>query len=154
MLPSLRTRVQSPEPTRQKERINPSRKLSSDLHMCAVTHAPSPPVNTHIQIHTHKYCYQTLFFFFFFFFFRDRVYMCSPGCPGTHFVDQAGLKIRNLPASAGIKGMCHHTGHTTSHFYPSRKFIYLRTTLLLSVWLHILIKWLFQHYITQQHIGI
>jgi hypothetical protein len=24
----------------------------------------------------------------------------SPGCPGTHSVDQAGLKLRNLPASA------------------------------------------------------
>jgi hypothetical protein len=34
-----------------------------------------------------------------FFFFRDRVSLCSPGCPGTHSVDQAGLEIRNLPAS-------------------------------------------------------
>jgi hypothetical protein len=32
--------------------------------------------------------------------FRDRVSPCSPGCPGTHFVDQAGLKLRNPPASA------------------------------------------------------
>jgi hypothetical protein len=32
--------------------------------------------------------------------FRDRVSLCSPGCPGTHFVDQAGLKLRSLPASA------------------------------------------------------
>jgi hypothetical protein len=31
---------------------------------------------------------------------QDRVSMCSPGCPGTHFVDQAGLKLRNPPASA------------------------------------------------------
>jgi hypothetical protein len=23
-----------------------------------------------------------------------------PGCPGTHFVDQAGLELRNQPASA------------------------------------------------------
>jgi hypothetical protein len=37
---------------------------------------------------------------FFFFFPRDRVSLCSPGCPGTHFVDQAGLQLRNLPASA------------------------------------------------------
>ena len=29
-----------------------------------------------------------------------RVSLCSPGCPGTHFVDQAGLKLRNPPASA------------------------------------------------------
>jgi hypothetical protein len=35
-----------------------------------------------------------------FFFFRDRVSLYSPGCPGTHFVDQAGLELRNPPASA------------------------------------------------------
>jgi hypothetical protein len=39
-------------------------------------------------------------FFFFFLVFRDRVSLYSPGCPGTHFVDQAGLELRNLPASA------------------------------------------------------
>ena len=42
-----------------------------------------------------------------FFFFQDRVSLCSPGCPGTHSVDQAGLKLRNSPASAsqvGLKG--------------------------------------------------
>ena len=33
-------------------------------------------------------------------FFGDRVSLYSPGCPGTHFVDQAGLELRNLPASA------------------------------------------------------
>jgi hypothetical protein len=26
-------------------------------------------------------------------------FLCSPGCPGTHSVDQAGLELRNLPAS-------------------------------------------------------
>jgi hypothetical protein len=31
---------------------------------------------------------------------RDRVSLCSPGCPGTHSVDQAGLELRNPPASA------------------------------------------------------
>jgi hypothetical protein len=43
-----------------------------------------------------------LWFFFFFFkwFFRDRVSLYSSGCPGTHFVDQAGLELRNPPASA------------------------------------------------------
>jgi hypothetical protein len=48
------------------------------------------------------------FVLFLFLFFRDRVSLCSPGCPGTHFVDQAGLELRNLPASAsqvlGLKG--------------------------------------------------
>jgi hypothetical protein len=32
--------------------------------------------------------------------FWNRVSLCSPGCPGTHSVDQAGLELRNLPASA------------------------------------------------------
>jgi hypothetical protein len=33
-------------------------------------------------------------------FFQDRVSLYSPGCPGTHSVDQAGLELRNPPASA------------------------------------------------------
>jgi hypothetical protein len=41
-----------------------------------------------------------LFSFFLFLVFRDRVSLYSPGCPGTHFVDQAGLELRNPPASA------------------------------------------------------
>ena len=55
-----------------------------------------------------------LYFFFFLFVcllflvFRDRVFLYSPGCPGAHFVDQAGPKLRNLPASSsqvlGLKG--------------------------------------------------
>jgi hypothetical protein len=36
---------------------------------------------------------------FVFLVFLDRVSLCSPGCPGTHSVDQAGLELRNLPAS-------------------------------------------------------
>jgi hypothetical protein len=31
--------------------------------------------------------------------FQDRVSLCSPGCPGTHSVDQAGLELRDPPAS-------------------------------------------------------
>jgi hypothetical protein len=30
----------------------------------------------------------------------DMASLCSPGCPGTHSVDQAGLELRNSPASA------------------------------------------------------
>jgi hypothetical protein len=37
---------------------------------------------------------------FCFLFFLDRVSLYCPGCPGTHFVDQAGLEFRNTPASA------------------------------------------------------
>ena len=47
------------------------------------------------------------------FFFWDRVSLYRPGCPGTHSVDQAGLELRNLPASAsqvpGLKA-CATTG--------------------------------------------
>jgi hypothetical protein len=32
--------------------------------------------------------------------FQDRVSLYSPGCPGTHSVDQAGLELRNPTASA------------------------------------------------------
>jgi hypothetical protein len=39
-------------------------------------------------------------FVFVFLVFQDRVSLCSPGCPGTHFVDQAGLELRNPPAPA------------------------------------------------------
>jgi hypothetical protein len=40
--------------------------------------------------------------------FEDRVPLCSPGCPGSHSVDQAGLEFGDPPASAsqvlGLKG--------------------------------------------------
>jgi hypothetical protein len=39
-------------------------------------------------------------FLFYFIYFLDRVSLYSSGCPGTHSVDQAGLELRNLPASA------------------------------------------------------
>jgi hypothetical protein len=41
-----------------------------------------------------------LFCFVLFLCFLDRVSLYSPSCPGIHFVDQAGLKLRNLLASA------------------------------------------------------
>jgi hypothetical protein len=64
------------------------------------------------------------FFFFFSFclfvcFFRDRISLCSPGCPGTHSVDQAGLELRNPPASAsqvlGLKA-CATTARQAGEF--------------------------------------
>jgi hypothetical protein len=45
--------------------------------------------------HANRFC-----FLFFLMVFQDRVSLCSPGCPGAHSVDQAGLELRNLPASA------------------------------------------------------
>jgi hypothetical protein len=48
----------------------------------------------------------TSFLFFYFLVFQDRVSLYSPGCPGTHFVDQAGLEPRNPLASAsGMLGL-------------------------------------------------
>jgi hypothetical protein len=32
--------------------------------------------------------------------FQDGISLYTSGCPGTHFVDQAGLELRNIPASA------------------------------------------------------
>jgi hypothetical protein len=40
-----------------------------------------------------------LFCLFVFCFSRQGFFLC-PGSPGTHFVDQAGLELRNPPASA------------------------------------------------------
>ena len=55
-----------------------------------------------------------------FWFFRDRVSLCSPGCPGTYFVDQASLELRNPPASAsqvlGLKA-CATTARLRCHFF-------------------------------------
>jgi hypothetical protein len=39
-------------------------------------------------------------FCFVLFCFFETGFLYSPGCPGTHFVDQAGLELRNTPASA------------------------------------------------------
>jgi hypothetical protein len=37
----------------------------------------------------------------FYFSFQDRVSLCnSPACPRAHSVDQAGLELRDPPASA------------------------------------------------------
>ena len=73
----------------------------------------------------------TIFFFFLFFFlfclfvclfFRDRVSLDSSGCPGTHFVEQAGLEVRNPPASAshvlGLKA-CATTARLILFFLPN-----------------------------------
>jgi hypothetical protein len=45
--------------------------------------------------------------------FQDRVSLCSPGCPETHSVKQAGLELRDPPAclrlpSPGTEGVHHY----------------------------------------------
>ena len=61
-------------------------------------------------------CLLVCLFLDFFFFFETEF----PGCPGIHSVDQAGLKLGNLPASAsqvlGLKA-CATTTPLTFIFY-------------------------------------
>jgi hypothetical protein len=58
--------------------------------------------------------------FWVFFSPQDRVSLYISGCPGTHFVDQAGLELRNPPASAsqvlGLKA-CATTAQLWVLFY-------------------------------------
>ena len=46
------------------------------------------------------FCFCFLFVCLFVCLFGSRVSLYSPGCPGLPLVDQAGLELRNLPASA------------------------------------------------------
>jgi hypothetical protein len=59
-------------------------------------------------------------FVFLGFFFRDRVSLCNPDCPGTHFVDQAGLELRIPPMSAsqilGLKACTMTAQHIFFYF--------------------------------------
>jgi hypothetical protein len=57
---------------------------------------------------THFFTFFSFLSFFLFLVFRDRVSLYSPGYPGTHFVDQAGLELRNPPAPAS---------RVRTHFY-------------------------------------
>jgi hypothetical protein len=63
-----------------------------------------------------------LLLLFFVFCFFETGFLYSPGCPGTHFVDQAGLELRNPPASAsrvlGLKACATMPGQC---FYYSNK---------------------------------
>jgi hypothetical protein len=65
-----------------------------------------------------------LFSLVWFGFFQDSVFLCSPDCPGTHSVDQAGLELRNLPASASqVQGLkvCATTAWLITHLLQIRK---------------------------------
>jgi hypothetical protein len=60
------------------------------------------------------------------FFFRDRVSLCRLGCPGAHSVVQAGLELRDPPASAsqvlGLKACATMPGSTLVY---SLKILYI-----------------------------
>jgi hypothetical protein len=61
-------------------------------------------------------------------FFRDRVSLYSPGCSGTHSVEQAGLELRNPPASASRA-----LGLKACAITPGLIFYYMRS----AVWIFI-----------------
>jgi hypothetical protein len=67
--------------------------------------------------------------YFFFGVFWNRVSLCSPGCPGTHFVDQAGLELRNPPASAswvlGLKVCATTPGRNQDSWMNYHKYLYI-----------------------------
>ena len=69
--------------------------------------------------------------------FQDRVSLCSPGCPGTHSVDKAGLELRNPPASSsqvlGLKAWA-----TTAQFFF---FFFFVVVVVVLVWFSLV--WLF-----------
>jgi hypothetical protein len=68
----------------------------------AILSPPYPHIRLRIVLSrsVKKIALKKIFFCFFLFVFETGFLCCSPGCPGTHFVDQAGLELRNSPASA------------------------------------------------------
>jgi hypothetical protein len=55
--------------------------------------------------------------------FRDRAFLCSPGCPGTHFVDQAGLELKKVFFYSSILKRvhgCREPAERTTNYSESR----------------------------------
>jgi hypothetical protein len=73
--------------------------FSSKNKIMMVVNWNSPSVDITFNMHIIKFLTYILFLFFGFWFFKTE-FLCSPGCSGTHSVDQAGLELRNPPASA------------------------------------------------------
>jgi hypothetical protein len=70
------------------------------LHQSHKSRADSAQCGREALLHFFVCLFCFVLFCFVLFCFRDRVSLRSPGCPGTHSVNQAGLELRNLPASA------------------------------------------------------
>jgi hypothetical protein len=125
--------------------VYPSTHIRNDKLKCETTsQLPECLASKHKTTETHAHCQQNgrwrivgprsktvqqflfFFFFFFFFFFPDRVSLYSPGCPGTHSVDQADLELRNLPASASQVLGSKACATTAWHFFFFKvSFIYV-----------------------------
>jgi hypothetical protein len=83
--------------------------------VCVSVCVGTSPPQSHTEYTYHlprKDHYFFVFCCFVFLVFRDRVSLCSPGCPGTHSVDKAGLELKKFTClclpSAGIIGVRHH----------------------------------------------
>jgi hypothetical protein len=63
------------------------------------THTHSHNACAGMYTHTQSLKKKVVVLFLFLFLFQDRVSLCSPGCPGTRSIDQAGLELRDSPAS-------------------------------------------------------
>jgi hypothetical protein len=72
--------------------------IHTHTHHTTYTHTHRTHTWTHTYTHTTHTNNNKIIFCFLF--FRGRVSLCSSGYPGTHSADQAGLELRNLPASA------------------------------------------------------
>ena len=59
----------------------------------------------------------------------DRLLLCSYGCSGTHYVDQAGLELKDSTClsllSIGIKGVYHHTHFENQLLKVVSTFLYM-----------------------------
>jgi hypothetical protein len=77
-------------------------KISNYLRKLVIVRV-SIVVKRHHDYKNSFFCFVLFWFLFFLFvclFLFCFVLFCSPGCPGTHSEDQAGLELRNPPASA------------------------------------------------------
>jgi hypothetical protein len=93
--------------------LSVSPPLSLSLCVCVCVCVYFPTTNS-IPTSTVLFC---------FVFPRDRIFLYSPGCPGTHFVDQAGLEFRNPSASVsqvlGLKACAAAATTTTQQQFYS-----------------------------------
>jgi hypothetical protein len=70
-----------------------------------------------------------LFFnFYLFIYFLRQGFSVFPGCPGTHSVNQAGLELRNPPASAspvlGLKACATMPGWISNFIIKAERWVY------------------------------
>lgn len=87
---------------KQQETLNPTESL------------PIPAFCTGVYNPTHYFTKLSHLNNFSYFISAVCLYVLSvslwrPGCPGTCYIDLAGLKLRDLPVSAIIRSMCQHT---------------------------------------------